>query len=349
MSNILFSMALVVILLVALTLNKSFNHLPIKELKLKARDGHQPEKTLFRVSAYGDSLHALLLVIIILSAAGSFTLIAYKSVSYLAFIIIAILIWLAFIYLPTSRSSSTGYFLAKLFTPILAWVLDHTHSVFSVLSRLLHDQANNSAHSGIYDREDLISLLEWQKTQADSRISTTELNMAKSVVSFGETLVSEILVPKREVIVVNESDLVSPVLIDELHKSGLNFFPVYSNKKDNIVGVLFIGDLLDQAKSSKLIKNIMDTDVYYLHEDFELLKVFKAFLKTHHHLFIVVNKFEEFVGVVSIENILSEMLGEPILDEFDSFEDLRAVAAAKAKIEHQEHTTLTPKAEEMIE
>ena len=67
--------------------------------------------------------------------------------------------------------------------------------------------------------------------------------------------------------------------------------------------------------------------VYYVHEDFNLLKVFKAFVKTHHHLFIVVNKFEEFVGVVSIENLVSEVLGEEISDEFDNYDNKEAVAS----------------------
>ena len=349
MTNLLLALVLIVILLVAIALNKAFNHLPIKELKLKARASQQPEKKLYRVSAYGESLHSLLLIVIILSAAGSFTLLGIKSASWLVFAVIAIVIWLAFIYLPTSPSGSTGLFLAKLLTPTLAWVLDHCHAVFELLGKLLRGNSAQIGHTGIYDRDDLVNLLEWQKTQPDSRLSKIELNMAKSVISFGETKISDILIPRREVIVVSADDAISPVLIDELHKSGLNFFPVYETKKDNIVGVLFIGDLLDQAKSSKLVKNIMDNKVYYVHEDYELLKVFKAFLKTHLHLFIVVNKFEEFIGVVSIENILSEMLGEPILDEFDSFEDLRAVAMSKAKLEHQEHIELTPKPEEMIE
>jgi CBS domain containing-hemolysin-like protein len=50
----------------------------------------------------------------------------------------------------------------------------------------------------------------------------------------------------------------------------------------------------------------------------------------------VVNKFEEFVGVVSIENVVSEILGEEITDEFDNYEDLVAVASSKTKPEHGE-------------
>ena len=51
----------------------------------------------------------------------------------------------------------------------------------------------------------------------------------------------------------------------------------------------------------------------------------------NHHLFIVVDKFEEFIGVVTIENLISEVLGEEISDEFDNYENKQAVASFKTK------------------
>ena len=69
-----------------------------------------------------------------------------------------------------------------------------------------------------------------------------------------------------------------------------------------------------------------------------------AFLKTHHHLLVVVNHFEEIVGVLSIEDVLEQIVGQPIVDEFDNYEDLRAVAAKEAKQDHaeQEHQEVVP-------
>lgn len=352
MTNFVFSVILALIMVLAIVLNKTYHQLPIKELRYQARQSKQPAKTLYRVSAYGISLQTLLLVIAVLAAAGSFALLANQLSSWFMYLVIVFLLWLAFLWLPSSRSSSFGRHLATWFGPLLAMILDYTHPIFEKLSHIVHDYSAPYAHTGIYDKADLIELMEWQKAQPDSRIASIELNMAESVLNFGDKRASDILIPRREVQTVNIEDNISPVLIDELHKSGLSFFPVYATKKDNIVGTLYIGDLinLDQAKSNQLVKNVMTLSVYYVHEDFSLLRVFKAFLKTHHHLFIVVNKFEEFVGVISIENMLSEILGEPVTDEFDNYEDLRAVATAKAKAEHVEHqTSSSAEAQEMIE
>jgi len=350
MTNFVFAVILAIIMLLAIVLNKTYHQLPIRELRYKARLHKQPEATLYKVSAYGSSLQNLLIVITVISAAGSFILIAGQLSSWFAFFVTVFLLWLAFLWLPSSRSSSFGRLLAVWFARPLAWTLNYTHPIFEKLSHLIHDQSAPYGHTGLYDSADLIELLQWQKDQPDSRIPTIELNMAQSVLNFGDRLVSDILIPRQKVHTVNISDHISPVLIDELHKSGLSFFPVYESKKDNIVGTLFIGDLIDQAKTDQLVKHIMRPAVYYVHEDFNLLKVFKAFLKTHHHLFIVVNKFEEFVGVVSIENVVSQILGEEIVDEFDNYEDLAAVASSKTKSLHDKPDDIAASEDkEMIE
>jgi CBS domain containing-hemolysin-like protein len=74
-----------------------------------------------------------------------------------------------------------------------------------------------------------------------------------------------------------------------------------------------------------------------VHEDFTLYQALQAFLKTKHHLFLVVNSFEELVGILTIEDVLEQMIGKPIVDEFDRYDDLRAVAAAAAHKDHTEH------------
>ena len=97
-------------------------------------------------------------------------------------------------------------------------------------------------------------------------------------------------------------------------------------------------DIVD-VKKGGLVSSYMSKDVYYIHEDHTLEKALHAFLKTKHHLFMVVDKFEEIVGVVTVEDIMEEIIGKQIVDEDDKFEDLRAVAESLAKKEHTEKST----------
>jgi CBS domain containing-hemolysin-like protein len=85
----------------------------------------------------------------------------------------------------------------------------------------------------------------------------------------------------------------------------------------------------------------MRRDVVYIHDEQSLHDALAAIIKTHHHLLIVVNSFEEFVGVISIEDIFEQIVGRSIQDEFDQYDDLRAVATRAAKQEHQDHTEAT--------
>jgi CBS domain containing-hemolysin-like protein len=98
----------------------------------------------------------------------------------------------------------------------------------------------------------------------------------------------------------------------------------------NFVGTLYLRDLVGET-GSKHVKELMSPQVFYIHEEESLAHALRAFLNTHHHLFVVVNNFEEFVGVLSIEDVLEEIIGKEIVDEFDQYDNLRAVALSLAE------------------
>jgi CBS domain containing-hemolysin-like protein len=178
--------------------------------------------------------------------------------------------------------------------------------------------------------------LERQKHQPDNRIEVGELDLIVHALSFGDKQVRDVLVPKRVVQFVNANETVGPVLMGELHKSGHSRFPVFERKHDNVVGVLYLKELVANHKTGK-VSDLMSKQLHYVHEDFTLYQTLQAFLKTKQHLFLVVNSFEELVGIITIEDVLEQIVGHPIVDEFDKYDDLRAVAAAAAKKEHYEH------------
>jgi CBS domain containing-hemolysin-like protein len=71
----------------------------------------------------------------------------------------------------------------------------------------------------------------------------------------------------------------------------------------------------------------MEPRVFYIKNTQTLRHALAAFLRTRHHLFIVVNEFQETVGLITLEDVIESLLGKKIVDEFDAHEDLRAVAA----------------------
>ena len=147
----------------------------------------------------------------------------------------------------------------------------------------------------------------------------------------------QITIPKRVVSEVLSTDVIGPVLMGELHATGHSRFPVRdAGEKEVIVGVLHARDMVHQMES-KPVREVMRSQVQFVHEDYTLYQTLQAFLKTKQHLFVVVNEFEEYVGIVTIEDVLEQVIGRPILDEFDQYDDLRAVAASAAQKDHARH------------
>jgi CBS domain containing-hemolysin-like protein len=128
--------------------------------------------------------------------------------------------------------------------------------------------------------------------------------------------------------------------MDDLHKTGHSRFPVAKDgaksASPDIVGTLYLKDIIGYEGGGK-VKELARKEVYYINEDSNLRQALDAFLKTHHHLLMVVNSFEEIAGILSIEVILEQIIGQPIVEDFDNYEDLRAVAAKESR--HKEAKT----------
>lgn len=186
----------------------------------------------------------------------------------------------------------------------------------------------------------MLELLGNQDKQVDNRIPEQDLLIAFNSLQFGDKTVRQAMTPRRLVKMVSADEAIGPILTDELHKTGFSRFPIYKDSakaaSPQIVGTLYLNDLIGYDGSGK-VKDLADKKVYFINEDNTLRQAFNAFLKTHHHLLIVVNSFEEMAGVLSLEDVLEQIIGKQIVDEFDSYANLRAVAAHNAKQEHAAH------------
>jgi CBS domain containing-hemolysin-like protein len=335
--------------LVFWVLYKTYEHVPAREIKRMARSGDEVAALLYKPVAYGLSLRLLLGLLIILCAAGALNLFVVSLGAWLATVLVVVMAVVGgTIFVPTGELTHSSLWLAKHAAPGIAWLLERLHPVFDFFSRLVRRHHPVPAHTKLYEKADLAELLEKQKSQPDNRIAVEEIDLLKHSLTFGDWLVSDASVPKRVVKLVSAGESIGPILMADLHKSGYSRFPVYDGKPDNLVGILYLHDLVAARQIGK-VSDVMKPKLTYVHEDFTLYRTLQAFLKTKQHLFLVVNSFEEFVGIITIEDVLEQMIGKPIVDEFDSYDDLRAVAAAAAKKDHAEHQATKAEPEATVE
>lgn len=338
------TLALGVFTLTAISVQKVYGRLPAKELKRRAQAGDEFAYIIYRAVAYGLGLTVFLWGLIGISAAVLFWVMARWLPMPLAVLGIVSIIWFGFAWMPNSRVTPMGMWLVKAVSPALAWAMQYVHPALEKSGHAVRKRVTRFAHTGLYEREDFIDLLEQQKAQTDNRLTQHELDIALHALTFGDKLVRDIMIPRSQVRTATETDTIGPILLDELHASGHSRFPVLAaDNPDKIVGMLYLRDLVNKEHTGT-VAGRMHREIHYVHEEHTLDGVLQAFLKTKRHMFVVANSFEETVGIVTIEDVLEQIIGKPIIDEFDQYEDIRAVAArAAAKIhKDQKHDKLVP-------
>jgi CBS domain containing-hemolysin-like protein len=325
MTAYLLALALLLITLVFISLRKTYYFFPARELKRQARMGDRDATILYRAVAYGSSLRLLLWFVIGLCVAGSFLLLQVAAPAWLVFAALATLIWYAFAWSPNAAVSGVGARMALLLTPLIAKTMYYLHPSLDSISRFIERHRPVIFHTGLFEREDLVELIEQQRQLSDSRISHDELSLALHALTFGDKQTAAVMVPKRDVITVRESDIIGPILMDELYESKFSRYPVLASNSDAIVGTLYLRDLVS-AKHGGTVHEVMRDRVMYVHEDQTLYQVLHAFLTTKHQLFVVINNSEEYVGIITIDDVLEQIIGHKVESDFDSYDDPRAVA-----------------------
>lgn len=176
-------------------------------------------------------------------------------------------------------------------------------------------------------REELQRLVD----ESGDILSHDERTLIVHALEFKEQRVDSVMTPKSMIDSIKKTEFLGPLVLSELHDLGHSRLPVISSDIDHVVGVLHIKDLLSlDIQKSVTAEKAMEPKVYYIHQEQTLEHALGAFLKTHHHLFIVINDERETVGLLTLEDVMEALLGRKILDEDDNHEDARAIAAHKA-------------------
>jgi Mg2+/Co2+ transporter CorB len=175
--------------------------------------------------------------------------------------------------------------------------------------------------------------LEHMVAEADGLLTREEKQLITHSLQFDNRRVDEIMTPSSVIEGVEADEVLGPLTLDDLYKTGHSRFPVIEKDMDHVIGMLYVHNLLtvDSKKKTTTARQAMEPRVYFIRNDHTLQHALAAFLKTHHHLFVVVNEYRETVGLLSLEDVIEALLGRKIIDEFDQHDDLRAVAERNPK------------------
>ena len=146
-----------------------------------------------------------------------------------------------------------------------------------------------------------------------------EHKILKGIVSFGNTDTKQVMKPRMDIFALNETQEFIDI-IPEIIKNGYSRIPVYRENMDQVIGILYVKDLLPYLNKKDFDWTTLLRDPYFVPENKKLDDLMNDFQIRKIHLAIVVDEYGGTSGLISLEDIIEEIVGD-ISDEFDD-EDL---------------------------
>lgn len=168
-------------------------------------------------------------------------------------------------------------------------------------------------------REEIKSLIE--AGQEHGVINEIEKEMINSIFEFDDKLAEDVMTPRTKVYLIN-IDQPLETYVHELLEEKYSRIPIYEGDTDNIIGVLYMKDFFMEAYKVGFenvdIRKIMHKP-YLIPERKNIDQLFKELQKSKHHLAVLIDEYGGFSGIVTIEDLIEEIMGD-INDEFDEDE-----------------------------
>lgn len=175
------------------------------------------------------------------------------------------------------------------------------------------------------NREELLE--ELRNAQANGLMSSDTLAMMEGAISVSDLVVADVMIPRAQMVTL-AVDASVPEIVRIVVESGHSRFPVTGEDRDEILGILLAKDVLrcfGDAGAARGIRSLLRSAVM-IPESKRLSELLKDFRAARHHMAIVVDEFGGVAGLVTIEDVLEEIVGD-IADEHDEDEAVGRIQA----------------------
>jgi CBS domain containing-hemolysin-like protein len=142
-------------------------------------------------------------------------------------------------------------------------------------------------------------------------------DMIRGVEDLSTTTVKEVMVPRIDVDFIS-IDTPLDELLEKLSESGHSRFPIYSESVDNVIGILYVKDLIySLAKKEEYSLEKIIRKTYFVPESKRIDSLLREFKRRHLHIAMAIDEYGGISGIVCLEDIIEEIVGD-IQDEFDN-------------------------------
>ena len=225
--------------------------------------------------------------------------------------------------------------IVRLLKPIVSLMVSLATLILTPLGLLPSAPRPSSNEGGLEHADEIRDLVE---SAQDSGIFEESGELIENIFTFGDTRVHEVMLPRPDIVGLPEASSWDDVF-DTLHSSGLSRLPIYEGSVDHVVGVLHAKDLLKTLGERDSLDGLSVPDVMrealWVFESTKIDEALEMMRARRSHLALVADEFGGTAGLLTVEDILEELVGE-IADEHDApsdepltiLDDDRALASA---------------------
>jgi CBS domain containing-hemolysin-like protein len=205
-----------------------------------------------------------------------------------------------------------------------AWLLDPLVKALGVVtSFLVRIMGGRIKHRGPFVTEEELRTMV-SVGEEEGVLEQEETQMINSIFEFADTAVREVMVPRIDMVTLS-SDATITQAVDLALQGGLSRIPVYEESVgiDEILGILYTKDLLKELREGHQEASVRDMvrPAYFVPETKRLDDLLREIRQSHTHMVIVVDEYGSVAGLVTIEDLVEEIVGD-IQDEYDREESL---------------------------
>ncbi|HXZ83286.1 MAG TPA: hemolysin family protein [Acidimicrobiales bacterium] len=153
-------------------------------------------------------------------------------------------------------------------------------------------------------------------------IENEERELISSIIDFGDTIVREVMAPRPDVVAV-EASTIAGVVLERAMASGLSRLPVYRATLDDVVGIVYTRDVVRAVRAGHEERPVgqLCRTAHFVPETKRVAPLLREMQSEQFHLAVVVDEYGGTAGIVTLEDLLEELVGE-IADEFDADDPL---------------------------
>lgn len=158
-------------------------------------------------------------------------------------------------------------------------------------------------------------LAELREAQGNGLLTSETFAMIEGSIRVTEMVVGDVMVPRAQMVTIDIDDDL-PAILDTVIESGHSRFPVHGEDKDEVLGILLAKDLLRRGQDGALDLRALLRRAVMIPESMRLNVLLAEFRRSRNHMAVVVDEYGGVAGLVTIEDVLEEIVGE-IDDEHD--------------------------------